>query len=195
MATLTQCDPRFKDEVMAEPGGENLMRCYSCGTCMAACLIRRYEPDYNPRRILHMAILGLRDEVLSSDLIWMCSACDDCYPHCPQDIHISQLFAALRNIALREGHTPPGPAARVNERTCVACGLCVEVCPYEAVELVDKRVLGQQKTVAQVIASKCMGCGVCAASCRSASIDVPDLNDESLLQRVQQELQALEAAR
>jgi len=35
---------------------------------------------------------------------------------------------------------------------------------------------------------------VCAASCRSASIDLLDLNDERLLQRVQDELQALEVA-
>jgi len=191
VAVINKFDPAFKDEVMAEPGGENLMRCYSCGTCMAACLIRRQEPDYNPRRVMHMAILGLREEVLSSPLIWMCSACDECYPHCPQDIHISELFKAFRNIAIREGYTPPEPAAQVNERTCVACGLCVEVCPYDAVELVEKRVLGHSKMVAQVDAARCMRCGVCAASCRSASIDVPDFGDQRLLERIQQELTEL----
>jgi len=179
---------------MAEPGGQNLLRCYSCGTCMATCLIRRQDPDYNPRRILHMTMMGLREEVLGSHLIWLCSACDECYEHCPQDIHISDLFKAFRSIALREGHSPSGPVARVNERTCVACGLCVEVCPYDAVELVQKRVLGHEKTVAQVNAALCMSCGVCAASCRSASIDVLDFSDEGLLQRVQHDLQALEVA-
>lgn len=181
-------DPNFKDEIMAEPGGENLIRCYSCGTCMATCLIRRHDPDYNPRRILHMAVLGLRKDVLSSHLIWRCSACDDCYRHCPQGIRISDLFKALRAIALREGYSPPGPVAQVNERTCVGCGLCVEVCPYEAIELVQKRVLGQEKTVARVHAELCMSCGVCAASCRSASIDLLDYSDLALLQRIQQKL-------
>jgi len=161
---------------------------------MAACLIRRQDADYNPRRILHMTMLGLREEVLGSHLIWLCSACDECYPHCPQDIHISELFKAFQTIALREGYTRPGSVARVNERTCVACGLCVEVCPYDAVELVQKRVLGREKTVAQVNAALCMSCGVCAASCRSASIDLLDFSDETLLQRVQDELQALEVA-
>jgi heterodisulfide reductase subunit C len=189
---LNKSDAGFKDEVMAEPGGENLMRCYSCGTCMAACLIRRQDAEYNPRRILHMAILGLREEVLGSHLIWLCSACDECYEHCPQHIHISDLFKAFRDIALREGHTRPSAVAHVNERTCVACGLCVEVCPYDAVELVQKRVLGHEKTVSQVNAALCMSCGVCAASCRSASIDLLDFSDENLFQRVQDELEAVE---
>jgi len=193
--SLTQTDLKFKDEVMAEPGGENLLRCYACGTCMATCLIRRQYPDYNPRRALRMAMLGLRKQVLSSHVIWRCSACDDCYEHCPQKIHISELFKAFRNIALREGYAPPGPTARVNERTCVACGLCVEVCPYDAVQLVPKRVLGHEKTVAQVNAALCMSCGVCAASCRSASIDLTDYGDETIMERVKEQLQLVEVTR
>jgi heterodisulfide reductase subunit C len=190
MTQPAKLDPQFKEEVMAEPGGEHLLRCLSCGTCMAACLIRRVEPEYNPRRILHRAAAGLREEVLSSPLIWLCSACDACYKRCPQDIHISDIFAAFRNIALREGYTPPGPVARVNERTCVSCGLCVEVCPYDAVELVQKRVLGREKTVSQVDPAKCMSCGVCAASCRSGSIDLVDFSDEVLFEAVQERLMA-----
>jgi heterodisulfide reductase subunit C len=194
MQQLNQFDPKLKDEVMAEPGGENLMRCYACGTCMATCLIRRQDKDYNPRRIMHKAVLGMRQDVLSSHLIWMCSACDDCYGHCPQGIHISDLFKAFRTIALREGAKPAGPTALVNERTCVACGLCVEVCPYDAIELAQKRVLGQVKSVAQVNPALCMSCGVCAASCRSASINLADFTDQNLYQRMEEELQAEEVA-
>ena len=188
MQRLNQADFNFQNEVMAEPGGDNLLRCYSCGTCMATCLVRRQYPDYNPRRLLHMTMLGLRDQVLSSHVIWRCSACDDCYEHCPQQIHISELFQAFRTIALREGYSPPGPTAQVNERTCVACGLCTEVCPYDAVELVTKRVLGHEKTVAQVNSALCMSCGICAAACRSASIDLTDHSDASVYGQLQEAL-------
>ena len=188
MQRLNQADFSFQNEVMAEPGGENLLRCYSCGTCMATCLVRRQYPDFNPRRLLRMTMLGLRDQVLGSHVIWRCSACDDCYEHCPQQIHISELFQALRTIALREERSPPGPTAQVNERTCVACGLCTEVCPYDAVELVTKRVLGHEKTVAQVNAALCMSCGICAASCRSASIDLTDHSDASIYGQLQEAL-------
>lgn len=190
MAQHAKFDSQFRDEVVAEPGGEHLLRCLSCGTCMAACLIRRAEPQYNPRRILRRAAAGLREEVLGSPLIWLCSACDACYLRCPQDIHISDVFAALRSIALREGYTPPGPVARVNERTCVGCGLCVEVCPYDAVELVEKRVLGRDKSVSQVDAARCMSCGVCAASCRSGSIDLVEFSDEAVFEALQERLVA-----
>ena len=174
-------DPHFREEVLAESGGEDLMRCFACGTCMAACLIRRFDPEYNPRRVLRMATMGLRQPVLSSRVIWECSACEACYKHCPQNIHISELFAALRRMALREGYSPPASLARVNERTCVACGACVEACPYDAPELVEKRVLGREKTVSQINPALCMGCGVCAATCRSASIDLVELGDENVL--------------
>jgi len=65
-----------------------------------------------------------------------------------------------------------GKIARVNERTCVGCGFCAEVCPYQAIELKEKNVLGYKKTVAQVNEALCKGCGNCASSCRSNSIDL-----------------------
>jgi heterodisulfide reductase subunit A-like polyferredoxin len=68
----------------------------------------------------------------------------------------------------------------------------VEVCPYDAIQLVQKRVLGQEKTVAQVNAALCMSCGVCSASCRSASIDLADHSDESVMENMQQQLLPLE---
>jgi electron transfer flavoprotein alpha subunit len=40
---------------------------------------------------------------------------------------------------------------------CVGCGLCVKVCPYGAVELVDKKA---------VISEKCTLCGACIDACK-----------------------------
>ncbi len=184
MPNLRQLDPNFSKEVLAEPGGESLLLCYSCGTCVSACPVQWMNERYNPRRLIKMAVLGMREEVLSNPVIWYCSACDLCYRKCPQKIHISDLMRAFCNLAQRGGHKPPRVAARVNERTCVACGLCAEVCPYKAIELVNKRVLGQGKVVAQVNEFLCMECGICAASCRSGSIDVADFADQDLADRI-----------
>jgi heterodisulfide reductase subunit C len=53
-----------------------------------------------------MALLGMREEVLSSEFVWLCSTCYTCYERCPQDVHIPELMNAIRNIAVREGHVP-----------------------------------------------------------------------------------------
>ena len=61
-----------------------------------------------------MALLGLREEVLSSDTIWLCSTCFTCHERCPQDVRITELFDALRNIAVRAGQVSPSLRASVD---------------------------------------------------------------------------------
>jgi heterodisulfide reductase subunit C len=99
-------DREFRNEIVAEPGGERFMRCFSCGTCVAGCPVAGETEQYNPRRIVRMALIGMRQEVLSSAFVWLCSSCYTCYERCPQDVHIPELMNAIRNIAVREGHVP-----------------------------------------------------------------------------------------
>lgn len=107
-------DPTFVDQVAAEPGGENIRRCFACGTCTASCPVREVTERYNPRRIIHMAMLGLRATVLSSDFVWLCSTCYACHDRCPQDVRITDLMHAIKNIAVREGHIHPSFRAQVD---------------------------------------------------------------------------------
>jgi len=100
-------DPNFKFLIASEPGGENIKKCFSCGTCTAGCPVREVTDRYNPRRIIRMAILGMKKEVLSSPFIWLCSSCYTCYERCPQDVRIPELMNAIKNIAVREGYLPP----------------------------------------------------------------------------------------
>lgn len=100
-------DPGFRNEIVREPGGERFMRCFSCGTCVAGCPVAGTTERYNPRRIIRMALLGMRQEVLASEFVWLCSTCYTCYERCPQDVHIPDLMNAIRNIAVREGYVPP----------------------------------------------------------------------------------------
>ena len=99
-------DPDFKYEIAKEPTGKNILKCFQCGTCTAGCPVRAIDPDFGPRRIIRMAVLGLREEVLQSKLIWLCSTCYNCYERCPQDVRFAEIATALRNIAVREGHRP-----------------------------------------------------------------------------------------
>jgi coenzyme F420-reducing hydrogenase delta subunit/heterodisulfide reductase subunit C len=180
-----QPNSSFAKEVLAEPGGENLYHCLSCGTCGAACLVRRVNPDFNPNRIIHMVMLGMREEVLSSPVIWLCSACDICYERCPQEIHISHLMRAIRDIAIREGYEPPGPIALVDEELCSGCGICATACPYEGIELVARSLPGSDHAVAQVDKFLCMNCGTCAAACPSGAIRIEEFSQEKVAVRMQ----------
>ena len=103
---ISDIDTRFKNEVKNIPGGERLMMCFQCGTCTADCPIARFSDTYRPRQILRMAQLGLKDKVLSSDQLWLCAACYTCVDHCPQDVEISSVIRALKNIAVRDGYMP-----------------------------------------------------------------------------------------
>ncbi|MCE5259409.1 MAG: hydrogenase iron-sulfur subunit [Chloroflexi bacterium] len=180
MIRLSQADHTFIEQIMAEPGGENLLTCWSCGTCAATCLVRRFDSSFNPRLTLHQAGLGLRGLVLSSSEIWQCSACDACYPRCPRQIHISEVMGAIRSVAIREGFHSPGPSALVDEQVCSGCAVCTRVCPYEAI---DRVALGEHM-VAHVNADKCMHCGICMASCPSGAITLDTFSDTELVSRM-----------
>lgn len=99
-----ELDPGFKYEVAEEPGGENIKVCFSCGICTAGCPVSEIDPRYNPRKIIRMVLLGMREEVLSSDFIWFCTLCYTCYARCPQNVKFTEVMGALRRMALREGY-------------------------------------------------------------------------------------------
>ena len=99
---LKKADPKFKDEIAQKIGIEEIKPCYTCGSCTGVCPVRKVIEDFDPRRIIHMIILGMREEVLSSDLIWFCCFCNSCYFVCPQGIRFSRIAAELQKMALSE---------------------------------------------------------------------------------------------
>ena len=99
---LQKADSGFKDEIAQKIGIEEIKPCYTCGSCTGVCPVRKVIEDFDPRRIIHMIVLGMREEVLSSDLIWFCCLCNSCYFVCPQGIRFSRIAAELQKMALSE---------------------------------------------------------------------------------------------
>jgi len=97
-----ETDPNFKYEVQRQPGGKDLLYCYQCSTCTLSCPIREINPDFNPRRIIEMAVLGMKEEILSSEEIWICASCQTCYERCPQNVKFSEVIGAIKNVAMKE---------------------------------------------------------------------------------------------
>src|SRR4030067_2484799 len=100
---LENADPNFKHEVSSKIGLEEIKPCYTCGSCTGFCPVREVIEDFDPRRLIHMIVLGLRKEVLSSDLIWFCCLCNSCYSVCPQGIRFSRIAKELQKMAIDEG--------------------------------------------------------------------------------------------
>ncbi len=114
-AVLSQLDLRFRDEIASHPGGENIRRCFACGTCAAGCPVTEVDSDYNCRRIIRQILLGMREEVLSSPLIWLCLICYRCYVRCPQQVNFTDIMRVLRYLAVKEKRVSPETFERINE--------------------------------------------------------------------------------
>lgn len=99
-------NPKFGDEIAAEPGGEKLHSCIQCGTCSGSCPVSIYM-DYSPRRIIAMTRAGFQKEVLTSHAIWICASCYACTVECPKQIKITDVMYALKQRAMTEGVHPP----------------------------------------------------------------------------------------
>jgi heterodisulfide reductase subunit C len=112
---ISQLDLRFRDEIASHPGGENIRRCFACGTCAAGCPVTEVDSDYNCRRIIRQILLGMREEVLSSPLIWLCLVCYRCYVRCPQQVNFTDIMRVLRYLAVKEKRVSPETFERINE--------------------------------------------------------------------------------
>jgi heterodisulfide reductase subunit C len=96
----------FSGEITSRLGGETITLCYQCGTCASSCPVAKITEKFNPREVIKLALLGEKQEVLSGNAIWLCSSCYNCQERCPQRVEIADVIYALRNIAIKEGHTP-----------------------------------------------------------------------------------------
>lgn len=99
-----QLDYGFVEEIAAIEGGKAIKNCIQCGTCTSSCPVRAEDSNFNPRKIIAKALLGLKEEVLSSDEIWYCARCQYCVANCKKDICPGDVITAIRTIAIREGH-------------------------------------------------------------------------------------------
>ena len=114
-AVVSQLDFRFRDEIASHPGGENIRRCFACGTCAAGCPVTEVDSEYNCRRIIRQILFGMREEVLSSPLIWMCLVCYRCYVRCPQKVNFTDIMRVLRYLAVKEKRVSPETFDQINE--------------------------------------------------------------------------------
>ena len=94
--------------------------------------------------------------------------------HCPKTIEdsIAQANAAVSRactILSKNEIEAEGKTAMIIPERCIGCGMCVENCAYNAIELIEDRRFGR---IAQINQALCKGCGACSGNCRCSAIDV-----------------------
>ncbi len=160
---LTELDSQFRDRIAAKLGDKSFMHCFACGSCTASCPVRRLDEKYNPRRLIRMAILGMKEEVYRSEFIWICSYHSTCLNRCPQKVNIGAVCDAV--VRMAEEERKRGTELKAGERwaetnaraitkegqefrnavralvpevaVCFICGSCTAVCPEALID--DKK--------------------------------------------------------
>ncbi len=89
------------DEI-EELTGINPLKCYQCGKCSAGCPVRIFM-KVSPNKVVRLVQLGLDDEALKSETIWMCAGCLTCSTRCPQNFDLAKFMDALKEIAIKKG--------------------------------------------------------------------------------------------
>ncbi|MEE1150731.1 MAG: CoB--CoM heterodisulfide reductase subunit C, partial [Methanobrevibacter sp.] len=95
-------DPEFTAEFI-DAGIETVKHCFQCGTCSGSCPSGRRTP-YKVRQIVRKCLLGLKEEVITDDALWMCTTCYTCQERCLRSVKIVEIIKKARNIAAHAGY-------------------------------------------------------------------------------------------
>lgn len=130
-----------------------------------------------PDRFFLEAHVKLRPLEFATDGIYLCGTA-----HSPKDIKecVAQALGAVSraSIPLLNGYVLTEPTnAIVNKDRCSACGICIPLCPYNAIERDEERR-------AKVIEAVCKGCGACSSACPSAAIKMNHFTNEQIYAQV-----------
>ncbi|OAQ20876.1 4Fe-4S binding protein [Thermosulfurimonas dismutans] len=162
-------EKNWVSEVKSLP--ETLAQCFRCGACSGICPVKRIRKDFDPRVIVHATILGIKDKLFGTPILWHCSQCQSCVPVCPMEVKPAEVIKALRDYALKEGLASEetlfeaGRLARVNPKKCIVCLTCVRVCPFGAPSIKDEGY-------AVIDPAKCHACGICVQECPARAIEL-----------------------
>ncbi|MDI6855663.1 MAG: CoB--CoM heterodisulfide reductase iron-sulfur subunit A family protein [Candidatus Thermoplasmatota archaeon] len=123
------------------------------------------------------AHVKLRPLEFATDGIYLCGTA-----HSPKDVKestVQALGAASRaSVPLINGYVLTEPTnAVVNKDRCSACGICIALCSYNAIERDEERR-------AKVIEAVCKGCGACSSACPSGAIKMNHFTDKQIYAQV-----------
>ncbi len=82
------------------------------------------------------------------------------------------------------GRTPRRPPAEVLYENCTGCELCMEDCPYVAIQIRPRTDGRPYPLEAVVTPGRCASCGICVGACDYSAIELPDLREGTVKEMI-----------
>jgi heterodisulfide reductase subunit A len=135
------------------------------------------------------AHMKLRPVDFATEGVFLCGMA-----HSPKyiDESIAQACAAAARattILSKKTLEMEGIIANIDEDLCSSCRICESLCPYSAIEMLEK----EGKLKAHVIEALCKGCGVCGTACPTKAITLGHFTNEEILAQVKAALVEVKA--
>jgi heterodisulfide reductase subunit C2 len=119
---VSDYDADFYKTIQGYGGGENVHRCWQCGSCTNSCTVYAINTDFNPRYWIYLVNIGLKEELLKDkDIIWQCVSCNKCTNICPKDVRPEGVMKALQHWLEDEGHVPKSSSTTFDEEFTRQC--------------------------------------------------------------------------
>jgi len=94
----------------------------------------------------------------------------------------AQAAAAKAAMPLVRGKVEVEPiVSHVDQDTCIGCGICASLCPFQAIQMLKV----DNKRKAETIAASCKACGICAAHCPTFAISMGGFTNEQINAQIQ----------
>ncbi len=141
-------------------------------------LCKQYKVPLTADKYFLEAHVKLRPVDFATEGVFVCG-----FAHYPKDVDesISQAMAAAGRaitVLSKDSVEAGGKTAYINPVRCNACGACVTVCPYNAIEI------DEEKEVAVVNEVLCKGCGGCVSTCKGSAPNLKGFKDEQILNMI-----------
>lgn len=97
----------------------------------------------------------------------------------PDSVAQAEGAASRAAVPIMVGKVDAEPiVAEIDEKMCSGCGICVSVCPYNAI------ALDAEKGVARITEVLCKGCGSCVSACPSGSSQQRGFTDKQIFSMI-----------
>ena len=137
-----------------------------------------YKIPLNAENFFMEAHAKLRPVDFATDGMFLCGLAH--YPKAIDESIAQAMAAASRatTILAKDSVQVSPLVSQIDADKCIGCGLCEEVCAFNAIELEEVEGKGYR---AKNISASCKGCGLCASSCPQIAIDMLHFRDAQIV--------------